>query len=186
MGGKDVAKRIRRINKGKKPHEPVYDPELLPDNSIIAVDVSTSLVPFAKTNEGSAQATSIPQQSVTSVQDRWELIYIKKCAPYKHRLLLTFDAEFPFKDQCVRHKRSKIFNKAVAKLALLRSSNQHDSKTIKAVRKAEKGTCKVTCDIVANAVQWASRRPGLTAVNYVVGLIILLIFLVQVQHRTTV
>ena len=35
MGGKEVAKRIRRINKGKKIHEPVYDPELLsPDTDL--------------------------------------------------------------------------------------------------------------------------------------------------------
>ena len=78
MGGKDVVKRIRRINKDNKPHEPVYDPELLPAGSIISVDVSTLLVPFVKSNEGSAQLTAIPLQSVTSVQDKLELIYLKK------------------------------------------------------------------------------------------------------------
>ena len=122
MGGKDVAKRIRRINKGKKPHEPVYDPEVLPANSIIAVDISTLLVPFIKSQAGSAQVTSIPVQSATSVQDKLELIYLKKMVKHGHRMLCTFDSTLPFKDQCVRHKRDQIVNKAKARLARLRSS----------------------------------------------------------------
>ena len=83
MGGKGVANKIRRINKGKKPHEPVYDPELLPPGSIIAVDISTILVPFVKSNEGAAQANAMPKQSVTSVIDidKLEVIYIKRLSP---------------------------------------------------------------------------------------------------------
>ena len=55
MGGKDVAKAIRRINKGKKRNEPVFDPELLPPGSIMASDLSTVLVPHVKTSAGAAQ-----------------------------------------------------------------------------------------------------------------------------------
>ena len=76
MGGKGVAAKIRRTKKGKKPHEPVYDPELLPPGSIIAVDVSTMLVHFVKSNEGAVQANAMPTQSVISVVDKMEMIYI--------------------------------------------------------------------------------------------------------------
>ena len=167
MGGKDVAKRIRRINKGSKANEPVYDSELFPDGSIIAVDVSTVLVPFVKSAEGSAQATSVPIQSVTSVQDKLEVIYLKKFAPHGHRLILVVDGNFAFKDQVVRHKRVKEIEKATAQLTQLRKNNSFDDATIKSIRKAEKGTCKATCDVVANAVQWTQQRPGLTSVKYI-------------------
>ena len=165
MGGKDVAKRIRRINKGKKPNEPVYDPELLPSGSIIAVDVSTVLVPFVKSAEGSAQATSVPVQSVTSVQDKLEVIYLKKFAPYGHRIILVVDGNFAFKDEVVRHSRARTVERSKVQLTRLRNSDNFDPETIRAIRKAEKGTCKVTCDVVANAVQWTKRRPGVTSVT---------------------
>ena len=42
VGVKDLVKAIRRINKGKKGNEPVFDSEILPpgSGSLIAVDVS--------------------------------------------------------------------------------------------------------------------------------------------------
>ena len=76
MGGKNIASKLRSINKGKKPHESVYDPEVLPRGSIIAADVSTLLVPFVKSNEGAAQSNAMPRQSVTCIQDKLEVIYI--------------------------------------------------------------------------------------------------------------
>ena len=60
MGGKGVGAKIRRLNKGKKPHEPVFDPDELPEGSIIAVDISTMLVPFVKSDEGA----SVPSPGV--------------------------------------------------------------------------------------------------------------------------
>ena len=166
MGGKGVVKKIRRINKGKKPHEPVYDPELLPPGSIIAVDISTILVPFVKSNEGAAQANAMPKQSVTSVIDKLEVIYIKKVAPFRHKLLCVVDASFSFKDQVVRHKRIKIATNAAQQLAAARKVKVFSDALIKKVRRAEKNVAKVTCDVISNLLQWTQRRPGITAVKH--------------------
>ena len=76
MGGKDVAKAIRRKHKGKTPNEPVFQPEKLPSGSIIAMDLSIFLINFVKSDEGSAQVTSSPLQSCTSVQDRLDFFYV--------------------------------------------------------------------------------------------------------------
>ena len=76
MGGKDLAKAIRRINKGSKANEPVFDPTLLPAGSIIAVDLSTLLVPYIKSSEGAAQMSAVPVQSCTCIQDKLESMYL--------------------------------------------------------------------------------------------------------------
>ena len=49
------------------------------------------MVPFVKSDEGSAQQTTIPTQSVTSVQDTLETIYIKKLVPYKIKILCVIN-----------------------------------------------------------------------------------------------
>lgn len=166
MGGKGVGAKIRRLNKGKKPHESVFDPDELPEGSIIAVDISTMLVPFVKSDEGAAQQTAMPTQSVTSVQDKLELIYIKKAAPLHYKMLCVVDGNFHFKDQVVRHQRNKLAILSTRKLQSARSDNVLIKELITQVRRSEKGIAKVTCDVVANVVQWAQRRPGITAVSY--------------------
>ena len=100
MGGKGICAKIRRLNKGKKPHEPIYDPDELPAGSIIAVDVSTMLVQSARKLQAARRATVFTKKMITQV------------------------------------------------------------------RRAEKGTAKVTCDVVANLVRWTQRRPGITAVSF--------------------
>ena len=165
-GGKGICKKIRKINKGKKPHEPVYDPAELPAESIVAVDVSTVLVPFVKSDEGAAQQNAIPKQSATSVMDRMEGLYVKKLEPFSHKMLCCVDAALLFKDQVVRHKRNKIALESARRLQAARSATVFTKKLITQVRKAEKGTAKVTCDVIANVVRWAQRRPGITAVSH--------------------
>ena len=81
MGGKDIAAAIRKIHKKSKANEPVFDPELLPAESIIAVDLSTILVSFVKSDADAAQSTCIPIQSCTCVQDKLEIMYLKKVKP---------------------------------------------------------------------------------------------------------
>ena len=163
-GGKGMAAEIRRINKGKKPHEPVYDPELLPAGSIIAVDISTILVPFVKSNEGAAQSNALPAQSVTSIKDKLEVVLMKKIAPFNHKMLCVVDGSFLFKDEVVRHKRNKIVTDGLSKLAAARSAEVFSDALIKQVRRAEKNASKVTCDVIANVIKWTQRRPGITAV----------------------
>ena len=170
MGGKNIAKKLRRINKGKKPHEPVYDPDTLPRESIIAADVSTLLVPFVKSNEGAAQSNAMPKQSVTCIQDKLEVIYIKKVAPFGHKLLCVVDGNFGFKDQVVRHKRNKVAIRSGRQLQSARRATEFTDDLIAKVRKAEKGVAKVTCDVVANVVLWTRHRPGITAVNMFIRL----------------
>ena len=75
MGGKDLAAAIRKLQKGNKPNQPVFNEELLPKGSIIAMDLSAFLVPFDKSQEGAAQTTAVPVQSCTSVQDKLETIF---------------------------------------------------------------------------------------------------------------
>ena len=162
-GGKEVAKAIRRINKGKKPNEPVFDPELLPPESIIAVDLSTWLTPFAKSNEGAAQLTSVPLQSCTSVYDKLDVIYAKKIRPHRWRLILVVDSTFKFKDQVVRRGRNRTKENAQTHVSKIRKANFSQT-LIKRLRSNEKKMASVTCDVVANAVEWANKRPGITAV----------------------
>ena len=100
-GGNGVCKKIRRINKGEKPHESVYDPENLPANSTIAVDVSTMLVPFMKSDEGASQQNVMSIQSATSIMDRMESVYVKKMKSFSHKMLCCVNASFRFKDQVV-------------------------------------------------------------------------------------
>ena len=69
MGGKGVAATIRSINKGTNNMN-----QFTIRKSIIAVDTSTMLVLFVKSDEGVTQQTAIPIQSVISVQDKLELI----------------------------------------------------------------------------------------------------------------
>ena len=116
MGGKDVAAKIRKINKGGKPHEPVYDPDKLPADSIIVIDVSTMLVPFVKSDEGAAQQTTMPAQSVKSIQDKMETIYLKQVVPLNHKMLYVVNVTFKFKDQVVRHKCNKVAIQSTRKL----------------------------------------------------------------------
>ena len=158
-----MAKAIRRINKGTKPNEPLFDSALLPPESIIAVDLSTWLTPFAKSNEGAAQLTSVPLQSCTSVQDKLEVIYSKKVLPYRWRLVLVVDSDFAFKDQVVRADRNRIKEEAKMQVQNIRSAD-FDQTLIKRLRSNEKKMASVTCDVVANAVQWDNKRPGITTV----------------------
>ena len=75
MGVKDLTAVIRKLQKGNKPNQSVFDTELLPKGSIIAMDLNTFLVPFVKSQEGAAQTTTVPVQSFTSVQDKLETIF---------------------------------------------------------------------------------------------------------------
>lgn len=159
-----MAKAIRRINKGKKANEPLFDVALFPPESIVAVDLSTWLTPFAKSNEGAAQLTSVPLQSCTSVEDKLEVLYSKKVLPYKWRLVLVVDSNFPFKDQVVRGGRNRIKENAQTQVRNIRSAN-FDQALIKRLRSNEKKMASVTCDVVANVVQWANKRPGITTVR---------------------
>ena len=165
MGGKNLAAVIRHINKGKKANEPVFDPAKLPPGSIIAVDLSTILVPYVKTQEGTAQTTAVPVQSCTSIQDKLEVMYKKKVAPREWKLVLVVDGTFLFKDQVVRGSRNKIKQSSIEKVNNIRSKRKFDSALIKQLRRAEKGMACVTCDVVANAVEWANKRPGVTCVS---------------------
>ena len=158
-----MAKAIRRINKAKKPNEPLFDATLLPPESVIAVDLSTWLTPFVKSNEGAAQLTSIPLQSCTSVQDKLEVLYSKKVLPYRWRLVLVVDSNFAFKDQVVRADRNRIKDEAQTQVQNIHQAN-FDQVLIKRLRANEKKMASVTCDVVANAVQWANKRPGITTV----------------------
>ena len=45
------------------------------------------------------------------------------------------------------------------------ATDKFDDDVIKKVRKSEKQSVKV-CDVVANVIQWANRRPGKTVVNH--------------------
>ena len=164
MGGKQLAAAIRRINKGKKANEPVFDPALLPPGSIIAVDLSTFLVPFIKADAGTAQLTSVPLQSCTSVRDKLEVMYTQKFEPYQWKMLLVVDAAFAFKDEVVRQSRNKVKEDAARKVANIRSLENFDFATVKRLRRAEKGMVSVTCDVIANAVEWTKKRPGITSV----------------------
>ena len=66
-----MVQKFTRLNTGGKPYESVYDPEELPaEGSIIAVDISTMLVPFVRSDEDASQQTAIPTQSATAVQDK--------------------------------------------------------------------------------------------------------------------
>ena len=164
MGGKDLAAAIRRIHKKGKANEPVFDPEILPEGSIIAVDLSTLLVPYLKTDAGAAQSTAVPMQSCNCIQDKLEVMYLHKVEPRKWRLVLVIDGSFPFKDQVVRSQRNKIKEAAIATLDKIRKGD-YDASLLRKLRKAEKGSVRVTCDVVANAVKWAKKRPGLTTVS---------------------
>lgn len=164
MGGTDVAKAIRHMHKGKTANEPVFKPEKLPRGSIIAMDLSIFLVNFVKADEGSAQVTASPLQSCTSVQDRLEYLYMKKCERSGWRLLLIVDGTFHFKDDVVRAKRNKVKSDARNMVLKIRREQNFDAELVKKLRRAEKRMTTVTCDVVANAVQWASKRPGKTAV----------------------
>ena len=166
MGGKDVAAAIRHINKGKKANEPVFDPSKLPPGSIIAVDLSTLLVPYVKTQSGTAQVTAVPLQSCTSIQDKLELMYKKKVAPRKWNLVLVIDGTFPFKDQVVRGSRNRTKELAIEQVNAIRSGHNFEANVVKKLRKAERGMASVTCDVVANAVEWAKKRPGKTCVSW--------------------
>ena len=75
MGGKDLAEAIRKLQPGDKPNLPIFESALFPKGSIIAMDLSTLLVPFVKSNEGEVQTTAVPVQSCTSVQDKLETIF---------------------------------------------------------------------------------------------------------------
>ena len=171
MGGKQLAAAIRRINKGKKANEPVFDPALLPPGSIIAVDLSTFLVPFIKSDAGTAQLTSVPLQSCTSVRDKLEVMYTKKVEPYQWKMVLVVDATFAFKDQVVRQSRNKVKETAARTVASIRSLENFDTALVKRLRRAEKGMVNVTCDVVANAVEWSKKRPGITSVIMIVILL---------------
>ena len=163
MGGKDLAKAIRRIHKKIKANEPVFDPKLLPEGSIIAVDLSTLLVPYLKTDAGAAQATAVPTQSCTCIQDKLEVMYLHKIKPRKWRLVLVIDGTFAFKDEVVRSQRNKTKEAAAENLDKIRKGN-YDVSLLRKLRRAEKSSVRVTCDVVANAVKWSKKRPGLTTV----------------------
>ena len=94
-----------------------------------------------------------------------EVIYIKKVVPFRHKLLCVVDASFAFKDQVVRHKRSKIVTNAAQELAAARNAKVFSDALIKKVRRAEKNVAKVTCDVISNLVQWTQQRPGITVVK---------------------
>ena len=164
MGGTDVAKAIRRVAKGKTPNEPVFQPEKLPTGSIIAMDLNILLVNCIKSDAGSAQVTSSPLQSCTSVQDKLEYLFIKKCKPHGWKLLPVVDASFLFKDDVVRGKRNKSKSDGRDVVAAIRQEENFDAELVKKLRRAEKKMAAVTCDVVANAVQWARKRPGETSV----------------------
>ena len=164
MGGTDVAKAIRRIGKGKTANEPVFQPEKLPRGSIIAMDLSIFLVNCIKSDAGSAQVTSSPLQSCTSVQDKLEYLFIKKCKPRGWKLLPVVDATFLFKDEVVRHKRNKAKVDGRVEVVSIRQKNCA-ADLVKKLRRAEKKMAAVTCDVVVNAVQWARKRSDETSVT---------------------
>ena len=165
MGVKDLAKTIRRINKGKKANEPIFDTEILTPGSIIAVDVNTFLVPAIKSNEVAAQISAVPVQSCTCIQDKLEALYLKKFKPRKWRMLNVFDASFNFKDEVIRASRNKIKEKAMQQLIDIRATVNSDTSLLKKLRRAEKGIVGVSNDVVANVVKWANKRPGITSVS---------------------
>ena len=107
MGGKELTKAIRRINKGSKTNEPVFDPVLLPPDSIIAVDLSTLIVPYIKSNEGTVQMSAVPVQSCTCIQDKMETMYLKKIRTRKWRMIVVVDSSLNFKDEVVRESHNK-------------------------------------------------------------------------------
>ena len=165
MGGKNLAKAIRRINKGSKANEPTLDPKLFPAGSIIAVDLSTLLVPYVKSKEGAAQTSAVPAQSCTCIEDKLEAMYLKKIKPRKWRMVSVIDASLDFKDEVVRASRNKIKEAAMRELIAIRGVGDRDASLLKKLRKAEKGISSVTNDVIANAVKWSRKRPGLTCVS---------------------
>ena len=94
MGGKDVAAAIRKLHKRKKPNEPVFDASVLPPGSIAAVDLSTILVPYIKSDECAAQTTAVPKQSCTSICDRLECMYLQKIKPFGWLMVLVVDGRY--------------------------------------------------------------------------------------------
>lgn len=159
-----MAAAIRKLQKGSKPNQPVFDAELLPKGSIIAMDLSTFLVPFVKSQEGAAQTTAVPVQSCTSVQDKLETIFLRKIKPRGWRLLLVVDANFGFKDEVVRAARNKVKEKAQQDLIGIRAVRDMQPDLVRKLRRAEKRISSVSNDVVANAVVWAQKRPGITQV----------------------
>ena len=89
---------------------------------------------------------------------------VKKCESNGWKLLAVVDATFPFKDDVVRAKRNKLKEDARAMVEQIRQEQNFDTELLKKLRRAEKRMAGVTCDVVANAVQWTRRRPGKTAV----------------------
>ena len=158
-----MAAAIRHIHKKGKANEPVFDPELLSEGSIIAVDLSTLLVPYLKTDVGATQATAVPTQSCTCIQDKLEVMYLHKIKPHKWRLVLVIDGTFAFKDEVVRSQRNKTKETATENLNKIRKGN-YDVSLLRKLRRAEKSSVRVTCDVVVNAVKWSKKRPGLTTV----------------------
>ena len=158
MGGKDVAAAIRKLNKGKKPNEPVFDASVLPPGSIAAVDLSTILVPYIKSDECAAQMTAVPKQSCTSICDRLECMYLQKIKPFGWLMVLVVDGTFKFKDEVVQHLRNKTKESGSLALASIRASRR-DRSLLKKLRRAEKACVSVTCDVVANVLEWCNKRP---------------------------
>ena len=74
------------------------------------------------------------------------------------------EASFLFKDDVVREKRNKLKSDGRDVVAAIRQEENFDAELVKKLRRAEKKMAAVTCDVVANAVQWARKRPGKTSV----------------------
>ena len=78
--------------------------------------------------------------------------------------MLVIDGIFRFKDQVMRGSRNRTKEIAIERVNAIRRGHNFDADVVKQLRKAERGMAGVTCDVVANAVEWAKKRPGRTCV----------------------
>ena len=70
-------------------------------------------------------------------------------------MLCVVDAIFSFKDQVVRHKRSKILTNPSQQRASVHNAKVFSDSLIKKVRRVEKNVAKVTCDVSWSPI-WSS------------------------------
>ena len=110
------------------------------------------------------QSTSIPTKPCTCVQDKLEVMYLKKIKSSQWRLVVVVDESFAFKDQVVRYKRNQTKEDDSRTLRSIREG-EYDSSVMRKLRRVEKGSVGVTCDVVANTVEWTNKRQGITKVS---------------------
>ena len=79
-------------------------------------------------------------------------------------MVLVVDGTFKFKDEVARHLRNMTKESGSLALASIRASRR-DRSLLKKLRRAEKACVSVTCDVVANVLEWCKKRPDKVTVR---------------------